>query len=156
MTATPKLMLNWKWYQASKPEMEFHMIDIIYAALSIRAQTEKTTFSCIDDCTLMKHTRCWTYFARDFEIPLCQIPQIRVPHIWNYFLFMWVSTYWQYSHPYFAFNSSQIKPYPVAKWWYYYCTAPYHGMYLVTYFLLLTTGGRFIISEWEEISDDKY
>ena len=28
------------------------MINIKYAALSIRAQTEKTTFSCKDDCTL--------------------------------------------------------------------------------------------------------
>ena len=26
-----------------KPEMEFHMINIIYTALSIRAQTEKMT-----------------------------------------------------------------------------------------------------------------
>ena len=25
--------------------------------------TEKTTFSCKDDCTLTKHTRCWTYSA---------------------------------------------------------------------------------------------
>ena len=30
-------------------EMEFHMIDIIYAALPMGAQTEKTTFSCKDD-----------------------------------------------------------------------------------------------------------
>ena len=29
--------------------MEFHMIDIIYAALPRGAQTEKTTFSCKDD-----------------------------------------------------------------------------------------------------------
>ena len=27
------------------------MIDIIYAALPMRAQTEKMTFSCKDDCT---------------------------------------------------------------------------------------------------------
>ena len=30
MTATPQLMLNRKWYQASKPEMEFHMINMMY------------------------------------------------------------------------------------------------------------------------------
>ena len=30
--------------------MEFHMINITYAALHMRAQTEKTTFSCKDDC----------------------------------------------------------------------------------------------------------
>ena len=35
---------------ASKPEMEFHMIDITYAAMHMRAQTKKTTFSCKDDC----------------------------------------------------------------------------------------------------------
>ena len=29
--------------------MEFHMINIMYAALPIRAPTEKTTFSCKDD-----------------------------------------------------------------------------------------------------------
>ena len=36
-------------YQVSKPEMEFHMIVIIYMALPMHAQTEKTTFSCKDD-----------------------------------------------------------------------------------------------------------
>ena len=29
--------------------MEFHMISITYAALPMRTQTEKTTFSCKDD-----------------------------------------------------------------------------------------------------------
>ena len=43
--------------------MEFHMINITYAALHMCAQTEKTTFSCKDDCTLTKHTRRWTYSA---------------------------------------------------------------------------------------------
>ena len=32
------------------------MINIIYAALTMRAQTEKTTFSSKDDCALTKHT----------------------------------------------------------------------------------------------------
>ena len=67
VTATPLLMFNRKWYQASKPEMEFHMINITYVALHMHAQTEKTTFSCKDDCTLTKRTRRWTY------IPLCGI-----------------------------------------------------------------------------------
>ena len=44
MTATPQLMLNRKGYQVSKPEMEFHMINIISVALPMHAQTEKTTF----------------------------------------------------------------------------------------------------------------
>ena len=30
------------------------MINITYAALHMRAQTEKTTFSCKDDCTLTR------------------------------------------------------------------------------------------------------
>ena len=33
LTTTLRLMLNQKWYQVSKPEMEFHIIKIIYAAL---------------------------------------------------------------------------------------------------------------------------
>ena len=49
LTATQQLMSNRICYQVSKPEMEFHMIDIIYAALPMGAQTEKTTFSCKDD-----------------------------------------------------------------------------------------------------------
>ena len=48
-TATGQLILNQKCHQVSKPEMELHMINIIYAALHIRAQTEKTTSLCIDD-----------------------------------------------------------------------------------------------------------
>ena len=43
--------------------MEFHMKNITYAALHMRAQTKKRTFSCKDDCTLTKHTRRWTYSA---------------------------------------------------------------------------------------------
>ena len=35
--------------QVSEPEMEFHLIDIIYAALPMGEQTEKTTFSCKDN-----------------------------------------------------------------------------------------------------------
>ena len=46
--------------------MEFHMINITYAALHVRAETEKTTFSCKDDCTLKKHTRRWTYYALQY------------------------------------------------------------------------------------------
>ena len=68
-TATPQLMSNQKWYEASKPESEFHMINMIYAALPIHAQTEKTTFSCTDDCTLT--TRCWTYSALRYFFFIC-------------------------------------------------------------------------------------
>ena len=42
-------MLNRKYYQVSKPEIDFHIINIIYAALPMHAQIEKTTFSCKDD-----------------------------------------------------------------------------------------------------------
>ena len=44
-----QLILNWIRYLVFKPEMEVHMINIIYAALPMCAQTEKTTFSCKDD-----------------------------------------------------------------------------------------------------------
>ena len=46
--------------------MEFHMINITYAALHMCAQTEKTTFSCKDDCTMIKHTRRWMYSALQY------------------------------------------------------------------------------------------
>ena len=45
--------------------------------MHVRAETEKTTFSYKDDCTLTKPTGCWTYSTRDFEIPLCHIPPLR-------------------------------------------------------------------------------
>ena len=41
LTARPQLMLNRKWYQVSKPEMEFHIINIMYAALPMRAHTNR-------------------------------------------------------------------------------------------------------------------
>ena len=66
LTATPQLMLNRKWYQASKPEMEFHMMNTMYAALPMHAQTEKMTFSCKDDYTLKKSSWCWTYSALQY------------------------------------------------------------------------------------------
>ena len=36
VTATPQLMLNRKGYQASKPKMECHMINMMYAALPMK------------------------------------------------------------------------------------------------------------------------
>ena len=44
--------------------MEFHMINTIYAALPMRAQTEKTIFLCKDDCTLTNFTKalCFAIF----------------------------------------------------------------------------------------------
>ena len=49
LTATQELMSNRICYQVPKLEMEFHMIDVIYAALPIRAQKEKMTFSWKND-----------------------------------------------------------------------------------------------------------
>ena len=49
LTAMGQLILNRKCSQVSKLEMELHMIGMIYAALLMREQTEKTTFSCRDD-----------------------------------------------------------------------------------------------------------
>ena len=42
-------MLNQKFNQAFKPEMEFHMMNIMHAALPMHSQREKTTFKCKDD-----------------------------------------------------------------------------------------------------------
>ena len=39
LTATPQMMLSRKCYQVSKPEIEFHMMNIMYAALHMRAHT---------------------------------------------------------------------------------------------------------------------
>ena len=69
LTATHQLMSNRICYQVSEPEMEFPMIDIIYTALPMHAQTEKTTFSCKDNCTLTKHKRHWTYSALQYFSP---------------------------------------------------------------------------------------
>ena len=55
-----------------KPEMEFHMINMMYAALPMRAQTEKTTFSCNDDCILTKRTRCLTYSPLRLQYDHCR------------------------------------------------------------------------------------
>ena len=67
---------NREWNQASKPEIEFHIINIIYAALSLHTQTEKRHFHA-------KTTVHWWsthvagYSARDSEISLCHIPLLR-------------------------------------------------------------------------------
>ena len=81
MTATPQLMLSRKWYQASKLEMEFHMIDILYAALSIHAQTEETTLSCKDDCTLTKHGAGHIPLCGIFHLCLCTPREAFVFHM---------------------------------------------------------------------------
>ena len=72
LTATPQLMLNRKWYQASKPEIEFNIINMMYVALPRHPQTEKTTFSCKDDCILTKQTRRWTYSPLRLQYDLCR------------------------------------------------------------------------------------
>ena len=54
LTATRQLTSNRISYQLSKPEMEFHMIDIIYVALPMCAQTKKTTLSW-DDMSMSVH-----------------------------------------------------------------------------------------------------
>ena len=77
LTATRQLMSNRICYQMSKPKMEFHLIDIIYAALSMRTQTEKTTFSCKDDFTYIlewsKGHVHWRSTHGTGHIPLCSI-----------------------------------------------------------------------------------
>ena len=43
LTATPQLTPNQKSYQLSKPEIEFHMMEEMYAALCMCTCAEKTT-----------------------------------------------------------------------------------------------------------------
>ena len=49
LTATAQLTLNWKSYQLSKPEIEFHVMEEMYAALRMCVCAEKTTFLGKDD-----------------------------------------------------------------------------------------------------------
>ena len=44
MTATPQMMLSRKCYQVSKPEIEFHIMNIMYAALHMRAYRKDDIF----------------------------------------------------------------------------------------------------------------
>ena len=44
LTDTAKLTQNRKWYQLSKPEIEFNVTKEMYAALSMRTCSSKTTF----------------------------------------------------------------------------------------------------------------
>ena len=44
LTATAQMTPNQKSYQLSKPEIEFHMMEEMYAALCMRGCAEKTTF----------------------------------------------------------------------------------------------------------------
>ena len=44
LTATAQLTPNRKSYQLSKPEIEFHMMEEMYAALHMCMCSEKTTF----------------------------------------------------------------------------------------------------------------
>ena len=46
---TAQLTLNRKSYQLSKPEIEFHMMEEMYAALCMCGCAEKTTFLGKDD-----------------------------------------------------------------------------------------------------------
>ena len=77
--------------------MEFHMINIMHAALPIRPQTERTTFSCKDDCILTKHTRQWTCSALRLHYDLCRTSFIRLRYIsaWSY----WFPSLFQFWFP---------------------------------------------------------
>ena len=47
-----------------------------------RAETEKTTFSCKDDCTFTKHTRRWTYSTLRYFLTRIRPEK---DHSWNQF-----------------------------------------------------------------------
>ena len=61
MKATKKMNKTWKMMMTSKVKVSLKNEDM---PLPMHTQTEKMTFSCKDDCTLMKHTRRWTYRQR--------------------------------------------------------------------------------------------
>ena len=54
LTATAQLTPNRKSYQLSKPEIEFHMMEEMYAALCMCTCAEKTTFFGKDDLTIVE------------------------------------------------------------------------------------------------------
>ena len=54
LTATAQLTLNRKSYQLSKPEIEFHMMEEMYAALCMCTCAEKTTVFGKDDLTIVE------------------------------------------------------------------------------------------------------
>ena len=54
LTATARLTLNRKSYQLSKPEIEFHMMEEMYAALCMCTCAEKTTVFGKDDLTIVE------------------------------------------------------------------------------------------------------
>ena len=51
---TAQLTLNRKSYQLSKPEIEFHMMEEMYAALCMCTCAEKTTVFGKDDLTIVE------------------------------------------------------------------------------------------------------
>ena len=63
------------------------MINRMYAALPMRAQTENTTFSCKDDCTLRKHTRGWTYSALWYFLVFFFFSFLRLSNHWLTIIF---------------------------------------------------------------------
>ena len=53
MRATAQLTLNRKSYQLSKPEIEFHVMEEMYAALRLCMCEEKTTFLGKNDSSIV-------------------------------------------------------------------------------------------------------
>ena len=54
MTATAQVTPNRKFYKLSKPEIEFHVIKEMYAALLMCTCAEKTSFLGKDDLAIVK------------------------------------------------------------------------------------------------------
>ena len=57
MTATTQLTPNRKYYELSQPEIEFHLIEEMYAALCMCMCAEKTTFLGKDNQIIVKWGR---------------------------------------------------------------------------------------------------
>ena len=64
MTTTAQLTPNWKFYQLSKAEIEFNMMEEINMASGMRMRAEKTTFLGKDDlASIMYYALFFIYHA---------------------------------------------------------------------------------------------
>ena len=71
--ATAQLTPNQKFYQLSKPEIEFHVMKEMYAALRMCTYAEKTTFLSKDDWSIVE----WE--GEELNLEECTQPELTQP-----------------------------------------------------------------------------
>ena len=72
MIATAQLTPNQKSYQLSKPEIEFHVMEEMYAALCICICAKKTTFLGKDNKTIVE-------LGEELHLEECTQPELTQP-----------------------------------------------------------------------------